>query len=579
MTYSDSARLDPERLRSLRRLGLLDAPAEEAFDRLTRLTVRMLDVPVSLVSLIDDDRDFYLSLCGVGEPLSESRELGGETFCHHVLASDAPLAIDDTRAHPVYRHVPTVESLGVAAYLGVPLRLSSGVVIGSVCVVDFQPRPWTDLDTHFLVEIAASVTAEIELRAAAAAADAARAEAVRAQEEAEAASLAKSEFLSRMSHELRTPMNSILGFAQLLGRTELSPMDRNAVRHIISAGEHLLNLINEVLDIARIEAGRQPLSLEPVHLGQVVHDALALVRPLAAARRVRITETAGAAGAEYVHADRQRLAQVLLNLLSNAVKYNRDGGSVLITSEVCGTGEGATVRIRVEDTGPGIAEDRRDQLFVPFCRLGADQMGVEGTGLGLALSQRLVDAMGGSLVLERSGDHGSVFLVELRWTRSPLHAAVQSAPAALEPQAGGAAPVRLLYIEDNLANLSLIEALLESLPGWTLIPALQGQLGVELARDHLPDLVLLDLHLPDIPGDEVLRRLRADSRTARLPVVVISADAMPRSVDRLLAAGADAYLTKPLDVDLFLDTVRQLLEERQLVSAVEPLLPMASPMG
>jgi PAS domain S-box-containing protein len=392
----------------------------------------------------------------------------------------------------------------------------------------------------------------------------ATADAELARGEAEQANLAKSEFLSRMSHELRTPMNSILGFAQLLGDSDLSAADRNAVQHILTAGEHLLTLINEVLDVARIEAGRQELSIEPVRLDAVLDEAVALVRPLAAARGVRVAAAARAAGVGagcYVRADRQRLAQVLLNVLSNAVKYNRTGGSVRIATEPSGAGPDAVVRVRVEDTGRGIAPERRGQLFVPFARLGAEQTGVEGTGLGLALSRRLMAAMGGALELESSSEQGSVFRVDLVAAASPVAAAAPLPSPARAPLLDSRPGTKLVYVEDNLANLSLIEAVLAPYAGWTLVPALQGRLGVELAREHAPDLVLLDLHLPDIPGDEVLRQLRADPRTAAVPVVVISADATPKSIERLRAAGADAYLTKPLDVRLFLRTLERLLAQ------------------
>ncbi|MBB4637960.1 PAS domain S-box protein [Longimicrobium terrae] len=388
----------------------------------------------------------------------------------------------------------------------------------------------------------------------------------RATDEAERANRAKSEFLSRMSHELRTPMNSILGFAQILAELELAPEDRKAVQHILSAGEHLLNLINEVLDIARIESGRQPLSLEPVQAGAVLREALDLVRPLAAARGISVAETAGPALGRYVRADRQRLAQVLLNLLSNAVKYNRPGGSVRLSCRVA-EGEGAPrIVIRVEDDGYGIAPDKQDQLFTPFARLGAEQSGIEGTGLGLTLSQRLVGAMGGALRLEASSERGSVFRLDLDAAENPLDRAGAPAEPAEPADAGvpaeGAAAT-LLYIEDNLANLSLIERVLMGRPEWRLLPALQGQLGVEMAREHVPDVVLLDLHLPDLSGEEVLRQLRADPRTAHVPVVIISADATPRTLERLRADGAAAYLTKPLNVRLFLRTVDEALAGRE----------------
>jgi PAS domain S-box-containing protein len=389
----------------------------------------------------------------------------------------------------------------------------------------------------------------------------------RATAEAEAANRAKSEFLSRMSHELRTPMNSILGFAQLLDRAGLPADQHRGVGHILTAGRHLLRLINEVLDIARIESGRQQLSLEPVRLDAVLQEVLVLSRPLAAQASVSLSMPR-TPKTLFVRGDRQRLVQVLLNLVSNAIKYNRKGGAVQVEWETAAGEEGGEgrVRLRVRDTGRGIAPERRDALFVPFERLGAELTEVEGTGLGLALSRRLTEAMAGELALEHSGPDGSCFVLELRVGGDPLEGLAQRAvPAAPAADFGApCAPVTLLYVEDNLANLTLVESILESRPGWRTIPALQGRLGAELAREHEPDLVLLDLHLPDVQGDEVLRRLRADVRTAHIPVVMISADATPRTIERLRAQGADAYLTKPLDVDEFLATIDRLLPEPAL---------------
>ncbi|MDF1502580.1 PAS domain S-box protein [Roseisolibacter sp. H3M3-2] len=385
----------------------------------------------------------------------------------------------------------------------------------------------------------------------------ANAEAHAAREEAERANVAKSEFLSRMSHELRTPLNSILGFAQLLQASELTPRGQKGVQHILTAGEHLLTLINEVLDIARIEAGRQQLSIEPVRLVSALQEAVSLVRPLAGRRGVRLYEGYDPGDEVFVRADRQRLVQVLLNLLSNAVKYNRPDGEVRLMASVSPetAGRAARVWVRVEDTGHGIPDDRRHELFVPFSRLGAERTEVEGTGLGLALSHRLVEAMGGALTLERSTPAGSAFRVALLPEENPLQAVVAMAQTSefAVPARGPAATI--LYVEDNLANMSLIEQILEARPDWRLVPALQGRLGLELAKSHPPDVVLLDLHLPDISGEDVLRELRARPRTARTPVIVVSADATPKTVERLLQAGATAYLTKPLKVKQFLRTL------------------------
>ncbi|HEY0038605.1 MAG TPA: ATP-binding protein, partial [Longimicrobium sp.] len=378
-----------------------------------------------------------------------------------------------------------------------------------------------------------------------------------ATDAAERANRAKSEFLSRMSHELRTPMNSILGFAQLLARASLAQGEQKSVQHILKAGRHLLNLINEVLEIARIEAGRHNLSLEPVRVAPLLDEALGLVRPMAAQWGVTLRPAVCPPDA-FVRADRQRLAQVMLNLLSNAIKYNRPGGFVQITCTPSPDG----YTLRVQDTGKGIPEEKADQLFTPFARLGAEASGVEGTGLGLALSQRLTEAMGGALTLETTGAEGSVFRADLAGAADPVEALEDAGAALARTAEGGAREATLLYVEDNLANLSLVETILLSRPGWQVLPALQGGIGVELAREHRPDLVLLDLHLPDIQGDEVLRRLRADPRTASIPVVVVSADATRASNDRLRALGADAYLSKPIDVEEFLETVERFLSER-----------------
>jgi PAS domain S-box-containing protein len=388
-----------------------------------------------------------------------------------------------------------------------------------------------------------------------------------AKEDAEAANRAKSEFLSRMSHELRTPMNSILGFAQILARKPLPPDQLRSVDYVLKAGRHLLDLINEVLDIARIEANRMQLSLEPVSVSGVISEALSLIQPLASQRGCRIVADTTGESEEYVLADRQRLTQVLLNLLSNAVKYNRREGTVFVSSqrlpaeETTREGE-ARLQIRIRDTGPGIPPEKHGLLFIPFQRLGAEQSEIEGTGLGLALSQRLVEAMSGSLTVESELGEGSTFVVTLSAVESPLQRLGRSeSPAA----AVEAAPVpkisaTLLYIEDNLANLSLIETILGERSEIALLTTIQGRLGLDLAWENRPNLILLDLHLPDMNGEEVLKRLKRDVRTSTIPVVVISADATPGTIQRLMVAGARAYVPKPLDVELFLKTVDEILQ-------------------
>ena len=367
-----------------------------------------------------------------------------------------------------------------------------------------------------------------------------------AQAAAEAANRAKSEFLSRMSHELRTPLNSVLGFGQLLEIDYLSDTQRDAVGHILKGGRHLLGLINEVLDISRIETGDLRLSPESVRLGELIEEAIALMRPMVEQRGMRLVVDRPDESTGYVFADRQRAKQVLLNLLSNAVKYNRPRGTVVVS---CARVSDSRVRISVADTGMGIPTDRLGMLFTPFERLGAEHGVEEGTGIGLALSKRLTEAMGGTLTMTTTQGQGSTFTVELPSAEGPVerYERLALAPQYVPPVVTHGGRL-VLHIEDNLSNLSLIERVFAQRPGVEVIAAMQGRLGIELARKHRPALVLLDLHLPDIGGEQVLQQLRDDPLTSSIPVVIVSADATSGQIQRLLSAGAAAYVTKPIDV-------------------------------
>ena len=344
-----------------------------------------------------------------------------------------------------------------------------------------------------------------------------------ANADAEAANRAKSEFLSRMSHELRTPLNSILGFAQLLELAELNPEQADNTQQILRGGRHLLDLINEILDLARIEAGRLGLSPEPVRIREALWDALDVIRPLAVQQNIHLNADAAARCNHHVLADRQRLKQVLLNLLANAVKFNREGGSVVLSCE-----EAADNRLRIEiaDTGIGIPPDGIEKLFRPFERLTSDEAGIGGTGLGLALSKRLVEAMGGSIGVDSTVGVGSKFYIELGTLEHPADRLTDKETLAAASAGGDPAfwQGTVLYIEDNLSNLRLMERIVAPYRGVTLLAAMQAKLGLELAKAHAPDWILLDVHLPDLPGDEVLRRLRENPERG-IPVTVVSADA------------------------------------------------------
>lgn len=375
-----------------------------------------------------------------------------------------------------------------------------------------------------------------------------------AKEAAEAASRAKSEFLSRMSHELRTPMNAILGFAQVLQMQPLTPEQHDFVGEIRQAGEHLLELIDELLDLSRIEAGKFAVAIDTVDLDRVLDQALHLVHPLIQDK-----------GLSYVNrcprglwllADATRLRQVLVNLLSNAAKYNCDGGRITVDCEMLG---GERLRLRVSDSGPGISPEKHDLLFRPFERLGAETMGVDGTGIGLALSRQLMQLMGGALGVESRVGQGSTFWLELPCSEPPTHRVERDSSG---PSGGQRRKTRLLYVEDNAANFRVVAAMLRQYPHLTLIGASSGEHALELVRRHRPDAILMDIHLPGMDGYAVLAALRADLQTRDLPVFALSADAMPIDVERGLQAGFQAYLTKPLSLDALMQALGNLIGGR-----------------
>ncbi|WP_372972923.1 PAS domain-containing protein [Marinobacter sp.] len=385
---------------------------------------------------------------------------------------------------------------------------------------------------------------------------------IRAKHRADQANRAKSEFLSSMSHELRTPLNAILGFGQLLEMdADLDDEQGDNVKEILNASRHLLTLINEVLDLAKIESGRLDLSLEVISLPELIDETLTLVRHSATARGIKLQ--AEDTGALRVSADWTRLKQALLNLLSNAIKYNRDQGEVVISAREYGDG---WVDIRVSDTGPGIESSRIPELFQPFNRLGAELSHIEGTGIGLALTQRLVELMGGSVGVESRMGEGSTF-----WLRLPsgdgLSTGNTSGSPVVQPHGSSSETNEsmpddartVLYIEDNPANLKLVARILQRYPGARLLTTASGAEGITIARAEKPDLVLLDINLPDTDGYSILRTLKDDNHTAAIPVIAVTANAMHNEVRRGREAGFDDYLTKPVSVEGLLATLEHYL--------------------
>jgi PAS domain S-box-containing protein len=530
----------------------------------------LLGVPRAIVNMFDwpaGDVE-WLAAVGrrrthVGPGVRYPLELAGDV---EMLRRGEPQVID-VHSLPPSADTQALLASGVQAYMVVPM-IVGGELIGSISFGG-TPGQWSPEQISIAQEVAAQLAIaiaqarlreqvrrqadELEQRVTERTLELSQSNAQlereivdrrRAEEEAARANEAKSDFLSRMSHELRTPLNAIIGFGQLLEMRAEELQDAESIEQILKGGRHLLNLINEILDISRIESGQLPLSPEPVEVGEAIKRVVDLARPLALARRIDLSADENALDGRYVLADTQRLQQVLLNLVSNGIKYNRPEGRVTLA---CLQPAPGRLRLTVADTGAGIPDELRFRLFTPFDRLGAETRGVEGTGLGLALCKRLIEAMGGVIGVDSVEREGSVFWIELAETRSPgEHAGLVVTPAP--GTIGRSIHGTVLYIEDNPSNLRLIERVLTERTAIRFISAMQGRLGLALAREHRPDLIVADLHLPDISGEDVLREVKNDPQLQGIPVIILSADATPGRVKRLVAAGARAYLTKPVDL-------------------------------
>lgn len=457
-------------------------------------------------------------------------EIGRWQLAHGVFGQEMDLIEDDADRDAVRRHIADRYSAGEGPVLYRRRRPDGRVleVRTHLGRDGGQVRTYTD------------VTAEVQASAAL----------VAARDEAERANRAKSAFLSRMSHELRTPLNAILGFGQLMQSDPARPLDptqRQRLQQILRGGEHLLALINEVLDLARVETGALPMHVAEVDADALADECLNMVAPVAAQRPVRLRPREGSAGT--VQADLTRLRQVLLNLLANAIKYNRAGGDVRLVCRV----SAERVHIDIVDTGPGLDEDQQQRLFQPFERLDADRDAIEGTGIGLALSRMLMEAMGGRIGVRSAPGAGSTFWIEL-----PRADGVAQMPSAAAASASGAAVSdrrHVLYVEDNPVNQLVMQGMLSHRPHVELALAATAAEGLAQARRQRPDLVLMDIQLPGASGYEALAQMHADPALRAVPVLAVSANAMPADAQRAQAAGFADYLTKPLDLPTLLATV------------------------
>jgi signal transduction histidine kinase/CheY-like chemotaxis protein len=543
----DTVLNDPARLEALHASGLLDTPNEAAFDRLTRLAASLCGAPMALVSLVDSNRQFFKSAVGLDEPWRSRRETPlSHSFCQFAVASGLPFVIDDARQHEIVAENLGVPELGMVAYAGVPLITEEGAALGSLCVIDHAPRQWTAATLTALEDLAALAMTEIGLRGAVARMRQARDQAV------EAARL-RSEFLATMSHEIRTPLHGLIGMATLLGETPLSSEQQGYLRTLNGCGDMLLGIVNDVLDLARLEAGRLNPHAEAINVARLVEEVMHVLSSKAREKRLDLRVTIEPDVPTQVWGDGPSLRRVLTNLTSNAVKFTEAGHVSISVSRV--PNEPGLLRFDVHDTGCGMAPDQIARLFQPFSQVSDSASARhEGSGLGLAICRKLVEVLDGDIsVRSRPGDGSHFwFTAALRRLDPSLLSDMpvdQTETEALSPGDWPVAAPRVLVAEDNEVNRFIATRYLRA-AGCEVDAVVDGAEAVEACARRDYALVFMDCRMPGVDGIEATRLIRAQqAQRRRVPIVALTANAFQEERERCLAAGMDDFATKPLRRD------------------------------
>ncbi|NQX02747.1 response regulator [bacterium] len=560
---------DPERLAALHSLHLLDSAAEENFDRVSRLAARLLDAPISLLSLVDDRRQFFKSAIGLGGPVGDARETPlNSSLCQHVVTSGAPLVIEDMNSHPLICDHPALKKMGVAAYLGVPIRDTDGFILGSFCTIDGKSRVWNPGDLALLEDLASLVMTEIALRKKNLALQSANTRAEGLASAAAAAAAAKAEFLANMSHEIRTPLNAVIGMTELLQHSPLGREQREFVDTLRTSGESLLALINDILDFSKIDSGHLDFELIPFSLRGCLESALDLTARPAAEKGLELQLAIDDSVPPAIVGDHTRLRQILVNLVSNAVKFTRQGKVTVTVSPRVGVDQTPMLHVSVRDNGIGIPAERVGRLFQAFSQGDAStSRKYGGTGLGLAICHRLVTLMGGRIWVDSTLGQGADFQFEIPFEAAPAVSAAAAmptgrrVPAVPEPSSS----LRILLAEDHPVNQRVACLLLDRL-GYGCTTVANGLETLAAVARQSFDILLLDVQMPELDGLETARRIRADYEPAARPwIIAMTANAMQGDRDECLAAGMDDYISKPITSGTLREALERAVIERALV--------------